>query len=417
LNIEVSQKLSIFFLFILTTTLVLHNSIFADGAKCISSSGPFTALYSFLERPRFIPSDFSQSVWSDSVGKWLISKFMEKYIVNNGGRAFFGFDANTRTCGDFTFPGVVGDRSTLSIFFAAKQQLNHPVLGALAANEKHFVLVVRNATHPLYQCAYSAPPPNSSPTPTPTPTRTSSPPPTPSVSVSPTASLSVGASPSTTSSNSIAPSASPTASLSVGASPSTTPSANGGLNGGSSIGGTAGTATNAQGGACFPADATVELLNGQIVSMDRLQIGEKVRVGPKTFSEVFMFTHRLHTGAYDYLRFLLADGRSVLMTPGHFAYINGKKVAARDVLIGDVMDGSQVVEIQVSKNAGLFNPQTLHGDIVVNGVRASTYTEEIAPLVAHPLLTAVRFLHRVTGFRVEMFENGWDGILAPVATA
>lgn len=151
--------------------------------------------------------------------------------------------------------------------------------------------------------------------------------------------------------------------------------------------------------------------------MDKLQIGDKIRTGPNVFSEVFMFTHRLETGVYDYLKFLLADGRSVQMTPGHYTYVNGQKIAARYVHVGDNMDSSQVVEIQASKNVGLYNPQTLHGDIIVDGIRASTYTEEITPLVAHPLLTAVRFLHRVTGFQVELFENGWDGVFAPFATA
>ena len=39
---------------------------------------------------------------------------------------------------------------------------------------------------------------------------------------------------------------------------------------------------------------------------------------------------------------------------------------------------------------GLYNPQTMHGNIVVNGVQASTYTTALHPSAAHALLTPLR---------------------------
>jgi hypothetical protein len=41
---------------------------------------------------------------------------------------------------------------------------------------------------------------------------------------------------------------------------------------------------------------------------------------------------------------------------------------------------------------GLYNPHTMHGDIVVDGVHTSTYTDSVAPALAHALLWPVRML-------------------------
>jgi hypothetical protein len=51
-------------------------------------------------------------------------------------------------------------------------------------------------------------------------------------------------------------------------------------------------------------------------------------------------------------------------------------------------DGSEATVVAVSqeRNTGLFNPHTLQGDIVVNGIKASFYTAVVAPTLAHSLL-------------------------------
>ena len=41
---------------------------------------------------------------------------------------------------------------------------------------------------------------------------------------------------------------------------------------------------------------------------------------------------------------------------------------------------------------GLYNPHTMHGDIVVNGIRTSSYTAAINPILAHAALWPVRML-------------------------
>lgn len=51
------------------------------------------------------------------------------------------------------------------------------------------------------------------------------------------------------------------------------------------------------------------------------------------------------------------------------------------------------------KELGLYNPQTLDGRIVVNGIIASTYTTAVIPEAAHALLTPLRCLFNVCRLR------------------
>jgi hypothetical protein len=46
-----------------------------------------------------------------------------------------------------------------------------------------------------------------------------------------------------------------------------------------------------------------------------------------------------------------------------------------------------------SFHAGLYNPHTLNGDIVVNGVKTSSYTATVAPGLAHAALWPIRMLY------------------------
>lgn len=53
---------------------------------------------------------------------------------------------------------------------------------------------------------------------------------------------------------------------------------------------------------------------------------------------------------------------------------------------------SPVVAVEPIWRVGMYNPQTRHGDIVVNGFVVSTYTEAVrTPTIAHALMTPVRF--------------------------
>lgn len=153
---------------------------------------------------------------------------------------------------------------------------------------------------------------------------------------------------------------------------------------------------------CFPAAATVQLESGEHVRMDELQIGNVVHVGYGQYSPVFMFTHRdaKYRNPHEYIRIQTASGHVLIATAGHYIYVDADDSlrAARDVREGDAIvlgtgTVSQVVAVQRGgqyDSFGLYNPHTLHGDIVVDGVLSSTYTTAVQPSVAHVLLAPLR---------------------------
>lgn len=144
--------------------------------------------------------------------------------------------------------------------------------------------------------------------------------------------------------------------------------------------------------------------------MHDLQIGDVVRVAPGEFSEVFMFTHRLSDVVYPFV-VLTTIRANISLTSGHFLYVNDDLVTAKTARPGDFLhlqDGSKdvITSVRTELRRGLYNPQTIHGDICVDGVRASTYTEAITPRAAHPLLAPLRLLFRYTGWSSSMFDSG-----------
>jgi hypothetical protein len=157
-------------------------------------------------------------------------------------------------------------------------------------------------------------------------------------------------------------------------------------------------ASDKGGAKCFPADATVELASGETRRMDELAVGDVVRVGPTEYSPVFMFTHRAADAAADLVSLETACGARIRLTAGHYIYANGALVAAAHVRVGDALAlgggggaaAAVVARVRRVRGTGLYNPQTLHGDVVVDGVLASTYTTAVEPVFAHALLAVFR---------------------------
>lgn len=150
---------------------------------------------------------------------------------------------------------------------------------------------------------------------------------------------------------------------------------------------------------CFPSSATVQLRNGELKRMDELRIGDSVLVEKNRFSRVFAFTHRSKTVMYKFVELRAARSKlQVRLTRGHFLAVNGKLSKAGDAKKGDTIllgDGSEdiIAEKRIVTDYGLYNAQTLDGNIVVDGVISSTYTETIKPVTAHSLLTPLRTIY------------------------
>jgi Hint module len=146
--------------------------------------------------------------------------------------------------------------------------------------------------------------------------------------------------------------------------------------------------------------------------MDALVAGDRVHVGRGQFSDVFMFTHKTAGVQAEFVVIDAAVSRSRLrVTPGHYIYVNGALAAAHTATIGDsieLADGSvdTIAAVSTAVLPGLYNPQTLHGDIVVDGVRASTYTTAVEPRFAHAILTPVRAAYSLSGWSLGLFNEG-----------
>jgi hypothetical protein len=132
--------------------------------------------------------------------------------------------------------------------------------------------------------------------------------------------------------------------------------------------------------------------------MDELKLGDEVLVSSDgTYSPVYVFGHKLKEFSGPFVR-LFTKNHNISLTADHLIYVNKELKPAGNVIVGDNLetkDGSveKVVKITTHVEKGLYNPHTLHGDIFVNGIRASTYTNAINPSLAHWLLSPLRALY------------------------
>lgn len=147
---------------------------------------------------------------------------------------------------------------------------------------------------------------------------------------------------------------------------------------------------------CFPSSSRVRLIDGTDVRMDELNAGAHVRVGDGTTSKVFLFTHRQPNVTSTFVRISTASGHCISLTPGHYMHVNGRLTAAASVRVGDSLDteyGSVTVELtERVRLFGLYAPHTVHGDIMVDGIRVSCYSTAVQPNVAQALLSPLRYL-------------------------
>lgn len=168
------------------------------------------------------------------------------------------------------------------------------------------------------------------------------------------------------------------------------------------------------GSVCWPAGGMVERRDGQVKRMEEIETGDWVRVSGGGFSEVFMWTHRdARYAGRRFVRVELEGERAVTATVGHMVYVRRcgsggcERVVTEveKVKVGDGMWGvegdKEVVKAVVGTGRvwerGLYNPQTVHGDIVVDGVVATCYTRYVERGAAHGLLAPLRALYRWSG--------------------
>lgn len=167
---------------------------------------------------------------------------------------------------------------------------------------------------------------------------------------------------------------------------------------------------------CFPADVLVETELGFNTRMDQVKVGDRVRVANGQFSTVFMFTHKLRDVAWTFVKLDTEAGMTIRLTTGHYIYVGDRLMAAGAVKVGDTLtlaDERRTVVTNVARvsGRGLYNPQTAHGNIVVNGILASTYTRAVQYSTAHALLAPLRALYDRLGLSMTCFDHGADSFV------
>lgn len=181
--------------------------------------------------------------------------------------------------------------------------------------------------------------------------------------------------------------------------------------------------------ACFPGTSKVQLIDGTFIRMEELRVGDQVLVSQNSFSKVLLLTHADTDIVSDFMSIRTAAG-DIFLSPGHYLPVNGKLTAAQAVRVGDKLDSlvngtrveSSVRSIRVVKMRGLFNPQTVSGDIAVfwseNAILASVYTTAVHPRFAHALLAPLRWLDAITGLTITSISDAlskpselWTSIL------
>lgn len=170
------------------------------------------------------------------------------------------------------------------------------------------------------------------------------------------------------------------------------------------------------GSACFPASASVTLKTGKVTTMDELVVGDSVLTRDGHFSEIYAFAHKLSSVHPKFYRIATRSGHSLTLSSGHYLYLNGQMQAAKTAMVGDHLVLGSGVETKIASieervfGRGLYNPMTVSGDILVNGLLASTYTTAVEPALSHALLMPPRVIYEWYGldatFGILELESG-----------
>ena len=125
---------------------------------------------------------------------------------------------------------------------------------------------------------------------------------------------------------------------------------------------------------CFPSEAIVETPEGK-KPIYALEIGD-FALSHEGFSEVYLLGHADNESVIEYIRLTTDNGTSIRLSKEHFIESNGRYVYAKDVKKGDRLAyGERVIGIEKEKAKGLWNPFTVAGTIVVDGVLASCHSD------------------------------------------
>ena len=162
---------------------------------------------------------------------------------------------------------------------------------------------------------------------------------------------------------------------------------------------------------CFPASAKVVASTG-IKSMEEVRPGDRLQAvasdGSLVFSEVLMFLDRSPKEVRRYVTIKTERGRTLTLTSTHLVYTGdrwcdelscmratyaGMVEAGQAVMVKEKELEAQVVEsVGTATEQGVFAPLTREGNLLVEGVLASSYAVIDSQRIAHASFAPVRWV-------------------------
>jgi len=179
------------------------------------------------------------------------------------------------------------------------------------------------------------------------------------------------------------------------------------------------------GGGCFPASAIVRLQDGRTKPVSALHIGDQVLTS-QGYSSHYVMSHQARHAVADMVTVSTATGHSVTATPDHYIVLPGcsykemRLVTPGDEIMVEVGGGLRTsVVLSTSKVVaeGLYSPITLKGDIIVNGVAMSCWSEwflegvlpeVVVPKVYQAIFGPLRLLYKVLPKAFERFAAKFE---------
>uniref|UniRef100_H2ZHI5 Hedgehog protein n=1 Tax=Ciona savignyi TaxID=51511 RepID=H2ZHI5_CIOSA len=170
-------------------------------------------------------------------------------------------------------------------------------------------------------------------------------------------------------------------------------------------------------GGCFDGTGTAMNESGALISMNNLQIGDKVLAvdrwsGLPVFSEVILFMDKQPTIETEYVE-IRTHQQTIRLTSNHLIFVTKsnnsntfstkrRAVYASDIIVGDFVyltlpisgrfeiTPSRVEMVATVTRSGVYAPLTAHGTIVVDATVASCYGFINSETLAHAALYPVR---------------------------
>ena len=137
---------------------------------------------------------------------------------------------------------------------------------------------------------------------------------------------------------------------------------------------------------CFPSDTQVHIEGGGTKQMQHVRVGDRVLTSNGLYSDVYVLSHEEPNVSLEYIHIRLDSNNTIEASSGHFIpvspdcrglthHLRASAIQEGMCLVVPQEGFVRVGEVSRVIKRGMFSPFTLTGDIVVNGVVASSHSE------------------------------------------